>query len=692
MHSLTPSQGLGADLFTAFLGTDRQVFILRGSAGTGKTTLVSTLITRLVQANRPFATLAPTGRAARILGAKTKSAASTVHRQIYSLGDVEVFEDAESSNDSGLRLIFPLKQDDPGETVFVIDEASLVGDRESKGDVLQFGSGRLLADLIHYARLGRPGRSAGQGARIVFIGDPAQLPPVGEGLSPALSAPYLKETFGLDCEEFELKEIMRQASGSAVLECATSLRDAIGKREFTSFSIPPANDQIFAVTIPEAVSHVVDAYRSTSSSVLITHTNAQALEFNRAVRGRLWNDDKAALRTDDLLLVNKNSPTTGLLNGDLVKIVEVAPSAEVRRVPIKGVEHPVELMFRKVVLAYREANGHTARVESLVLENLLDSPERELTPVEQRALLVDFRQRNPKLKTRTAEFRMAIRHDPWFNALQVKFGYALTCHKAQGGEWETAVVSFSSTRGEDNEDFFRWAYTAITRAKNQLLTINAPKFNATTGIRWGAVTPAPTVIGNESAAQVVASDDDWQRLSFSPGKEGLFKYHLALRNVWASVGIAIDRLDHLQYCERYHLSQGDKVATVQYQYKGSLKVSTIGAAPGTQGDLVMVEECVSLMREVLVSTANESTATLDPFLEDFRNKVEAALAGTGVRLVGAEALQYLLRLSFAGEGHEARIDFYYDGKKRWTRATEVGGVGSSRGIYELVQKAIGTAP
>lgn len=245
---LTDHQSIAVGEIRDFIRGTISCFILKGSAGTGKTTLIGQLIRELDAAQHPYALLAPTGRAARILGSKTRAEANTIHRVIYHLTDIDVFEGAASANDPGLRLTFPLKKSDPGNTLFIVDESSMVGDIESHGDLLQFGSGRLLADLIEYARLARPGRTEGPGAKVLFVGDPAQLPPVGETLSPALSAIYLRQAFGLECGECEITEVMRQASGSGILDRATALRNSISSKVFNTLDLSANEKDVLTST------------------------------------------------------------------------------------------------------------------------------------------------------------------------------------------------------------------------------------------------------------------------------------------------------------------------------------------------------------------------------------------------------------------------------------------------------------
>jgi ATP-dependent exoDNAse (exonuclease V) alpha subunit len=492
LPKLNASQQDAIDAIWAFVNSATPLFLLLGSAGTGKTTLIKHITGLLDEQSRPFQLLAPTGRAARILGARTQRPSSTIHGHIYALPQVDVFEAAESPNDPGMRWYFPLKHDDSLETIFIVDESSMVGDKEAKRDVLRFGSGRLLKDLIEFARLGRIGRSGEFGSKIIFVGDPAQLPPVGETLSPALSRQYVKEYFDLECEQLELTEVMRQQAGSAVLDRATALRDAIGKRIYSSFDISADGNDIVDASISEGVVTAERAFGFKSSCVLITYSNAEALKLNRAIRGQILGGEDADLRSGDLLLVNRNSYKCNLSNGDLFKVKEVDGEPIHRSVCLKvrngeRVEkHTVSLTFRVAVVVYKAADQSPSEMHCMLLENLLHSEERELTPLEQRALLVDFRKRHPHLRPKTDAFNLAIRDDPYFNALQVKYGYAMTCHKSQGGEWETAIVHFGGGRGTRNEDFFRWAYTAITRAKRKLFTIGAPNFSATSSIDWRA--------------------------------------------------------------------------------------------------------------------------------------------------------------------------------------------------------------
>ena len=666
--TLTPEQITALDHIREWMTTTAPCFLLKGSAGTGKTTLVRYLIEKLAAAKWQFRLLAPTGRAARILGMKTGHAANTIHRTIYDLEHISLFEDkAQTSADVGMRLHFSLKRTDPGHCLFIVDESSMVGDVAAPQDLLQFGSDRLLADLLEHARLKTAGWNARTGARILFVGDPAQLPPVNEQLSPALSEQYLREEHKLGCRSFELKQVMRQQSHSGVLTHATALRDAIQANMFNAMNLSPNGRDVRNVPITEAIDVVERMIRDGKPAALVAHANSAVFDLNRVVRGRLWGDENADLRKDDLLLVNMNSRLHPLSNGDIVKVNAVSPRAEVRPVPLRGEPKPVVLKFRHVELQAGSGAGEAITFPAIILENLLHSKDREITPGEQRALLVDFIYRNPGLKRGSIEFKNALQEDRYFNALRVKYGYALTCHKAQGGEWDTVVVDFSgNASGRQNENFFRWTYTAITRAQTTLLTVGAPNFSPISSMQWGQPQ-------NPSAA--IPTDPN---STFPAGSEALFARHCELRDAWQAAGIAIAGLEHLQYRERYCLQREQATAWVDYTYSGKFVPGPLSPTHGKPSD-------PDLLRDAQMAISDEGATTTESFLRDFRARLGVAIAGTDIRLLSDKPMQHRLRVTFEWRSATPSIDFLYDGRMRWTKAQEVGGPGSSNGLLAFLQ-------
>lgn len=673
---------------TAFVRDDSMdAFILCGSAGTGKTTLIAKLVEALAAMKVSCTALAPTGRAARILGNKLQviadgsgCASRTIHAEIYSLKQVEVNEEAESANDPGLRMIFPLKQDEPTVSLYIVDESSMVGDKESRQDLVRFGSGRLLADLVAFSRSNRPGRTNDQVAKLLFVGDAVQLPPVGENQSPALSEGYLKDEFGLRVGVFELSTVMRQAEGSSILGHATKLRDAVAAGRFNEFSLATTEQDIQQADASGAVERILADVANKASSVAVVRTNAAALDYNRSIRQRLWGDADLPVQIGDILLVNKNSPTHLLNNGDLVKVMRVG-KAERIPVPISGGFRP-ELRFRDVTVAYRDGDGGVIHQPCFLLENLLDSRERELPPAETRALLVHFRTRHPSLHPKSDAFRQALKRDPYFNALQVKYGYAMTCHKAQGGEWDTAIVDFAATGGTRNEGFFRWAYTAITRAKKSLVVVNPPSFSATSGIAWATAPISPSAARQPDLEELTA-DPDWNRLSFSTGIAPLMVVHQQLRSVWKVQGIEIGQLQHLQYLERYTVTRDGKRAAVQYYYDSKFRVGKSGVVPNAMSDGELAHDALAAIGALGGGAVPNK---MEPFVSEFLARLDAAIADSAIRRDGCESLPYRLRVTFSDGSRRGQIDFSYNGKRTWTTAQEVGGPGSTQGLYDEVQR------
>jgi hypothetical protein len=414
---------------------------------------------------------------------------------------------------------------------------------------------------------------------------------------------------------------------------------------------------------------------------VVVHSNASALDYNRSIRERLWGDANLRIQVGDTLLVNRNSTMHSLSNGDLVKVVQV--DVEAKRVPVslKGGHH-VELCFRGVVVAYREGDGSAIQTSCLVLENLLHSPHRELSPLDQRGLLVDFRRRYPGLSPKSNEFRHVIQRDPYFNALQVKYGYAMTCHKAQGGEWNTAIVDFAAKVGARNATFFRWAYTAITRAAKRLIVVNPPDFTAFTGIEW-AQPAATSTESSQPSQEDLSADPDWHRLSFSATTAPLMPTHRQLRSVWQVQGIAVEKLQHLQYCERYTLVRDGKRATVQYYYDKKHHIGRAGTAPGAPSDGQLADDALTSLGAL---SNNQFSVRPEQFIQEFLERLDAALSHSAIQRIGHKSMPYRLRVTVADAHRTGDIDFSYDGSSTWTAAQEVGAPGSSHGLYDEVQR------
>ena len=686
MIELNAEQSSALQAIKSFLRDDDiDAFILRGSAGTGKTTLIARLIEALDEMNLSCALMAPTGRAARIIGNKIGQIAgdssygsSTIHKEIYSSPKVSVNENAEAENDPGVRLVFPLKTDEPTASLFVIDESSMVGDKEQSGDFMQFGSGRLLSDVVQFVRAKRPGRTERPLTKLLFVGDPAQLPPVGDNISPALSDEYLAREFGLRVASFELRTVMRQAQGSAILARAREIRDAIEARRFNRFSLTSKLEDIQRADVRQAVDLVEKGIRDRDSSVVVVHSNSIALEYNRTIRERRWGHAGMPIQIGETLLVNKNKPPFS--NGDLVRVMKVGAEPKTIVVPLRG-GHRVDLSFREVSLAFRDTDGTIVKHDTLVLENLLDAPGRQLSALEQRALLVDFRMRHPHLRPAAEEFQRTIRDDAYFNALQVKYGYALTCHKAQGGEWKTVVVDFDGFGDPRNEHFYRWAYTAITRAAERLVLINPPEFEPYNDQIWRGKDQESAIA--EGASRDRSGDPDWDRFSFSSSVAPLMEVHQKLRSAWYARGITIDQLRHLDYCERYTLTREGKRASVQYHYNGQFKISRSGEVPGSVSDRLLADDALAILGEV---AGKKDAIQPDAFIQEFLDLMDRALAGSPIARTGVELSPYRLRVSVADASRRGDIDFSFNGKSTWTTAQEVGGPGRTNGLYEDVKR------
>lgn len=495
---LNNSQENAAYAFKNFLNSKEQVMMLKGAAGTGKTTLVKEFLRILGEVGRGCVLMAPTGRAAFIIGSKTEQAASTIHRAIYSLRGIRPAVNGvdDENSDVDLHSRFTLRKNkDTHDTVYIVDEASMVSDTFADNEAFSFGSGRLLNDLMEYAG----------GRKVVFVGDYAQLPPVGMNFSPALDKSYVEDMFNCEVVEVTLREVLRQAEGSMMLENADRIRESIEKKTFIEFGLRDGND---TEAVDDDLLRPYYAQSETAPdihSAIITYSNRQALHYNQAIRRHYFGEDAERLQEGDLLMIARNNYAYQheLFNGNIVKVASCAPDDEVesRTVRVKiGADRveSVELKFRKAVIMFN-AFGRRVELSVKLLDNFLDEPGSALGGTLARALMVDFERRLPKdIQDNLPRLKRLLRGkaplsaddsqmnerylkllltDEYYNAVVCKYGYALTCHKAQGGEWKKVFVDMSRFGGTANEDYFRWAYTALTRASEKIRHYRSPDFN-----------------------------------------------------------------------------------------------------------------------------------------------------------------------------------------------------------------------
>lgn len=474
---LTQDQQTALGQVEAFLESGDKVFMLKGYAGTGKTTLLHGICRYLAAQQSDFRLMAPTGRAAMILSRKTAIKASTIHRGIYNMDKLE-----EKQEGTSFKFFYGLKtNEDSTRCVYLVDEASMVSDIYSDDEFFTFGTGLLLKDLFSYTFGGENTH------KVIFVGDDAQLPPVNMNFSPALDPSYLRNQYQLNVQTCQLKQVVRQANESGILDAATQLRQAIASNTFNTFMISPQEGDVYAISPEQFLEKYVSVAKqqSVQETVVITHSNRQALAYNQQIRQLRYGDKCNQTQKEDVLLITRNNYNgpIELFNGMFAKVLEVG-GIEYRATPCFKIEGGKiiqrELVFRAIRVEIMAVDGTIHQLKTTVLDNFLTDEEGKLHPYDQRALYIDFKERASErgLRPGMEPFREALKNDLYFNALQAKYGYAITCHKSQGGEWKSVLVDFKVFIGKLSSTFFRWAYTAITRSSNVLYCIHAPQYNA----------------------------------------------------------------------------------------------------------------------------------------------------------------------------------------------------------------------
>ena len=429
---------------------DRKVFLLCGYAGTGKTTLISALVRTMAQLERKTTLLAPTGRAAKVFSSYSGKSAHTIHKCIYR--QKSIMDNA----------TFTLSENRAQNTLFIVDEASMISNDGS--------SGGLLDDLIEFVYSGR-------GCSMLLLGDTAQLPPVGEVESSALTNSYLRSMF-LDVTAVELKQVMRQLNDSGILYNATMLRQRIEEED--TYDLPQIAfkgfDDICNVQGEELIEAIETSYNKAGmdETIILCRSNKRANVYNEGIRRRILYREEELSRGDMLMIVKNNyywreqlgkedktilEKLDFIANGDIAEIIRV-----------HGTEEMYGFRFADVTLSLIDYED--CEIDVKIMLDTLTSESPSLTREENEKLFNAVWEDYPEIRSKRKRME-EIRKNPYYNALQVKYGYAVTCHKAQGGEWKRVFID-QGYISEDmiSPDYYRWLYTAFTRASEKLHLVN----------------------------------------------------------------------------------------------------------------------------------------------------------------------------------------------------------------------------
>jgi exodeoxyribonuclease-5 len=427
--------------------------LIKGYAGTGKTSMLYSLTQTLNEFKIKSVLLAPTGRAAKVLGGYAKMPAFTVHKKIYR----------QKSNSDGMGH-FALDINLYKNTYFIVDEASMISNETSENSV--FGSGKLLDDLLEYIY-------SGENCRLVLVGDSAQLPPVGLSISPALE-PASLENYGFSVKVVELTDVVRQAEGSGILSNATKIRNRIGNDNNESGFFPVnLNDfeDIERISGAELIESITSSYQKYGifETTIVTRSNKRANLYNKGIRGSILYRENE-IEKGDLLMVVKNNyfwieedmKLDFIANGDIAEVVKIYKYEE-----LYG--------FRFANVCLRFIDYEDVEFDCKIFLETLSIETASFTYDQNRQLFEAVSEDYAEIRNKRERWKK-VKENSYYNALQVKFAYAITCHKAQGGQWKAVYVDHGFVNDEMlDTEFYRWLYTAFTRPTEKLFLVNFNK-------------------------------------------------------------------------------------------------------------------------------------------------------------------------------------------------------------------------
>ncbi|OXC73492.1 RecD-like DNA helicase [Caballeronia sordidicola] len=688
--SLTDGQTSLVDRLGQFLDDrEHSVFLLKGYAGTGKTFITKGLTEYFRTIGRNYVLAAPTGKASKVIARKTRSPAHTVHKTIYSFKDIREYREEELDGSETFKCYAELNVNElSADTVFIVDEASMLADVYHEHEFFRFGSGFLLRDWLKYVNLDHNDHFK----KIIFIGDDAQLPPVGMNFSPALDKDYLLREYGVRATGHELTEVVRQKAGSGVMRNSMTLRDSLRTGVFNQLDVDLSHDDVHNMGLADWIPAYLKSCgnRINGESIIIAGSNSDVAAFNRSVREHFFPGSAEVTRGDKVMAVtNRHAQGFFISNGDFGLVRRVLGDAERRAVTLKR-RNPqtrkveaidVALNFRDVEVGFRDLDDQAHFFVAKIIEDLLYSDQPALDSDQNKALYVDFCMRHSHLRRGTQQYRDALRADPYFNALRLKFGYAVPCHKAQGSEWNHVFVKCRTHQSQLSADYFRWFYTAITRTASHLYLLDPPRLKLGGGIKMvkmpGMLSAAPAEPSMPLAppAEVInAVDAVTNTLGILPSQTFLHAILSRVKSLLAGHEVDLEDIRHNQYQEAYFFRRGNETARINIGYDGKERITALQGLPVGEfsGWLQALLAPLKIGMVVIEATAPPEAIVFDkPFLQAFHQRLTGLAAAQHMQIARVKALPWCQRYTFARGVEQAVYDIWYNSKDRFASCQPV---------------------
>ena len=681
--TLNPDQEKVIQNLENFLESKDSVFILKGYAGTGKTTLIKGLIDALKVENKKFVLCAPTGRASKILRNKT-GYGNTIHSTIYDFDNlITINSENEDFAEHSFQFSFPIIKLQEN-TIIIVDEASMISSKESKNELFNFGTNILLNDLLTFAQLHNSHN------KMIIIGDPAQLPPVGDNNSWALEKSFFDDKKILAREVF-LTQVMRQ-NNNLILENAMSIRKCIENPNHKELKFQFDEDSCINFNNKNVVNKYCELfpYPDFENGIIINFSNAQNYWYNKEIRENYFPNSSNIAVGDIVQIISNNyhKYKTEIYNGEFAKVLAVgetiSQSAPVY-VEVNGErkKKTITLLYRKVTLRLPDFDDD---IEAYINDSLLESTARDLTIDEMKAVYINtvmrFKESHPHSKIKSEEFKNFLKSDDFYNAIRVKYGYSITGHKSQGGEWKSVFVDYFG-RVSLRKDPLRWAYTVTTRASENLYAINFPEFGQFYKLKFSN-------IGN--IAHLPNDAFDFDKVPLSP-------FHKIIDNrckswlYWnvfeklENSDFTIKNIKSEKYLEKYMFSYFDEEIDAQIYHKQSgFFEKDFEITSNKTSATERLETLLSKRNEVIFPF--EYKATL-PFLEGLYNIVSASCNDLDIRIfnISENIDKYYINYYFETSNKISYIQFFFNKNGEFSTAMPktFGDINDEK-LFNLIEK------